>query len=80
MKHSRARNVIERTFGVLKGRWAILKSPSFFSTRTQGRIVIACGLLHNLIRKYMPTNFEVDESSDKSEYEEEDDGIGDDRG
>ncbi|XP_021732162.1 protein ANTAGONIST OF LIKE HETEROCHROMATIN PROTEIN 1-like [Chenopodium quinoa] len=74
MKHSKARNVIERTFGLLKGRWAILRSPSFFSTRTQGRIVTACAILHNLIRKHMPTNFEVDESSDENENED----IGDD--
>jgi hypothetical protein len=29
--HARARNIIERAFGRLKGRRAILRSPSFFS-------------------------------------------------
>ncbi|KAA0055437.1 putative nuclease HARBI1 [Cucumis melo var. makuwa] len=29
MKHSSARNVIERAFGVLKGRWAILEMTNF---------------------------------------------------
>ncbi|XP_074592484.1 uncharacterized protein LOC141848355 [Curcuma longa] len=53
MKHSRARNVIERCFGLLKGRWKILASPSFFPMQTQVRIIIACCLLHNLIRKFM---------------------------
>nr|GEU60772.1 hypothetical protein [Tanacetum cinerariifolium] len=53
MKHSKARNVIERCFGLLKGRWKILASPSFFPIGTQVRIILACCLLHNLIRKYM---------------------------
>ncbi|KAH6776950.1 hypothetical protein C2S52_007623 [Perilla frutescens var. hirtella] len=35
MKHAKARNVIERCFGLLKGRWAILRSPSFFPILTQ---------------------------------------------
>ena len=50
MKHSAARNVIERCFGLLKLRWAILRSPSFYPVRTHNRVIIACCLLHNLIR------------------------------
>ena len=73
MKHSKARNVIERCFGLLKGRWGILRSPSFFSIRTQGRIVQACCLLHNLIRKYMPTDYTTYVDSDDEEDEEESD-------
>ncbi|GAV81609.1 LOW QUALITY PROTEIN: DDE_4 domain-containing protein, partial [Cephalotus follicularis] len=33
MKHSSAGNVIERCFGLLKLRWAILRSPSFYSIK-----------------------------------------------
>ncbi|KAF7806079.1 protein ALP1-like [Senna tora] len=51
MRHSAARNVIERCFGMLKNRWAILRSPSFYNVRTHNVIVIACCLLHNLIRR-----------------------------
>lgn len=53
MKHSKARNCIEKCFGLLKGRWKILASPSFFSIQTQVRIIMACCLLHNLIRQNM---------------------------
>ncbi|XP_021724095.1 protein ALP1-like [Chenopodium quinoa] len=76
MKHARARNVIERCFGLLKGRWSILRSPSFFPIRTHGRIVMACCLLHNLIRKFMPTDDikedELSESDDESESDSDD--------
>lgn len=54
MKHSSARNVIERCFGLLKGRWAILRNKSFYPVKTQVRIISACCLLHNHIRKEMP--------------------------
>ncbi|GAV85258.1 DDE_4 domain-containing protein, partial [Cephalotus follicularis] len=51
MKHSAARNVIERTFGLLKGRWAILRSRTWYPVKTQCRIISACALLHNHIRR-----------------------------
>ncbi|KAL5581332.1 hypothetical protein UlMin_013774 [Ulmus minor] len=35
MKHSSARNVIERCFGVLKNRWEILRSPVLYPIKTQ---------------------------------------------
>ncbi|KAM6587387.1 hypothetical protein CsatA_009992 [Cannabis sativa] len=53
MKHSSARNVIERCFGLLKMRWAILRSPSFYDMNTQRRIISVCCMLHNFIRREM---------------------------
>ncbi|MFQ6667457.1 hypothetical protein Gotur_033475 [Gossypium turneri] len=49
MKHASARNVIERCFGLLKLRWGILRSRSFYPVRAHNRIIIACCLLHNFI-------------------------------
>ena len=78
MKHAKARNVIERCFGLLKGRWKILASPSFFHITTQVRIILACCLLHNLIRKYMrfdpleSEQDEVDEIENEEQLENED--------
>ena len=54
MKHSSARNIIERAFGLLKGRWAILRGRSYYPIKIQCRIILACCLLHNLIRREMP--------------------------
>jgi hypothetical protein len=54
MKHCLARNVIERCFGLLKGRWAILRTKSFYPVKIQCRIITACCLLHNHIRREMP--------------------------
>jgi len=53
MKHSSARNVIERCFGLLKMRWDILRNSSFYSADVHTDIISACALLHNLIRQQM---------------------------
>ena len=48
--HSSLRNVIERSFGVLKMKWRILLSLPSFSLEKQSKIIIACMTLHNFIR------------------------------
>ncbi|CAL1397152.1 unnamed protein product [Linum trigynum] len=50
MRHSTARNGVERAFGILKMRWAILRETTWFSTKMVTKIVNACYLLHNFIR------------------------------
>ncbi|XP_011100998.1 protein ALP1-like [Sesamum indicum] len=61
LKHASAHNVIERTFGLLKMRWGILRSQSFYSTKVQSRIILACCLQHNFLRQEMPDDpFEAD--------------------
>ena len=51
MRHSAVRNVIERCFDVLKLRWAILRSASYYPVKIQNWYILACCLLHNLIRR-----------------------------
>ncbi|CAL1389253.1 unnamed protein product [Linum trigynum] len=50
MKHASARNVIERIFGILKMRFAILRNDTWFSPKEVTRIVIACCIIHNFIK------------------------------
>ncbi|KAA0066023.1 putative nuclease HARBI1 [Cucumis melo var. makuwa] len=61
MKHLSARNVIERAFNVLKGRWAILRGKSYYLVEVQCRTIVACCLLHNLINREMTTFDIVDD-------------------
>ncbi|KAA0037373.1 retrotransposon protein [Cucumis melo var. makuwa] len=51
MKHSFAQNVIERAFGLLKDRWAILCEKSYYSVQVHCRTIIVCCLQHNLINR-----------------------------
>ncbi|KAL5549458.1 hypothetical protein UlMin_004689 [Ulmus minor] len=53
IKHSSAMNIVDRAFGLLKGRWAILRGRSYYLVKIQCRIILACCLLHNLIRSEM---------------------------
>ncbi|XP_015932458.1 uncharacterized protein LOC107458771 [Arachis duranensis] len=50
--HSSLRSVAERTFGVWKKRWKILRDMPSFSYKKQVQIVIATTTLHNYIRRY----------------------------
>ena len=76
MKHSAARNVIECCFGVLKKRWAILRSPSFYPIRTQNKIILACCLLHNFIRKELPYDPLDDDDIIDTNNDEDDANLG----
>lgn len=56
MRHTRARNVIERAFAVLKMRWGILRSAAFYPVGVQTNIILVCFLLHNFIRSEMESD------------------------
>ncbi len=56
LRHSSLRNVVERTFGVLKRRFRVLRNMNAYAILLQAKIVLACCLLHNFIR--------MDETSD----------------
>ena len=54
LRHSSARNVIERIFGVLKRRFRILQLPPEYNMRIQAQVPAALAALHNFIRQYDP--------------------------
>nr|XP_023890208.1 putative nuclease HARBI1 [Quercus suber] len=50
--YSSLRSVIERTFGVWKSRWKILRCMPAFHIRTQNYIIVATMVLQNFIRSF----------------------------
>ena len=49
--HSSLRNVIERSFGVLKMKWRILLDLPSYPMANQSQIIMACMAVHNFIRE-----------------------------
>ncbi|KAL6288700.1 hypothetical protein ACE6H2_006210 [Prunus campanulata] len=62
--HSSLRSVIERTFGVWKKRWSILRDMPSYPFAKQVKIVIATMALHNYIRRHAKRDCHFDESED----------------
>ncbi|KAL7232098.1 hypothetical protein ACSBR2_010169 [Camellia fascicularis] len=75
-------NVIERTFGVLKQRFPLLKHMPRYDMVRQGPIVMACCVLHNWIRMVQEQDefFDAEESSDEDEDDDEDEDEDEDEG
>jgi hypothetical protein len=46
------RNVVERIFGVIKNRWAILTRPPEYDMDIQARVPAAMAALHNFILEH----------------------------
>ncbi|CAL2266348.1 unnamed protein product [Prunus armeniaca] len=64
--HARSslRSVIERTFGVWKKRWSILRDMPSYPFAKQVKIVIATMVLHNYIRRHAKRDCHFDEIED----------------
>ncbi|GLT47193.1 hypothetical protein SLA2020_209050 [Shorea laevis] len=74
LRHSAVRNTIERGFGLIKKRWAIVHHACFYDVKTQIRIINACFTLHNFIRDEMVEEDllrEVDEELEEATLENE---------
>ncbi|CAN7120493.1 unnamed protein product [Brassica rapa subsp. narinosa] len=49
-RHSSLRSVIERTFGVWKEKWRVLREKPRYNIHIQRRVIAAIMALHNFIR------------------------------
>ena len=54
LRHSQARNIVERIFGVAKNHFVILRETNDYPMLTQAKIVSACGVIHKFIGTYDP--------------------------
>ena len=56
ISHIKTRNVVERTYGVLKMRFRCLDTTAgklMFTPKRVCRVVLACAILHNIARKQL---------------------------
>lgn len=61
LRHASARNVVERTFGVIKSRFRLLQEILMYSPLKVTCIINVCCALHNLCREQNDENFRVDD-------------------
>jgi hypothetical protein len=54
LRHASAQNIVERIFGILKNRFAILQHNPSLTPKVQAHLPAALAALHNLICKYDP--------------------------
>jgi hypothetical protein len=58
LRHTSARNVVERIFGVIKHRWTILTRPPHYDMKVQAKIPSALVTLHNFIPEHDETDLD----------------------
>ncbi|OAY66796.1 hypothetical protein ACMD2_20248, partial [Ananas comosus] len=64
-RHAQLRNVIEKTFGVLKKRFKILNHATPFSYKVQCMIAMAYCVVHNFIRRSQGNDMYFNEKIDQ---------------
>ncbi|KAJ4764659.1 nuclease [Rhynchospora pubera] len=51
-RHAQLKNIVEKTFGILKTRFKICQWMRKYKFKTQTKVVIACCVLHNFIKHH----------------------------
>ncbi|KAL5580045.1 hypothetical protein UlMin_012487 [Ulmus minor] len=69
-RHASLRNAVERTFGIWKSRFRILRGVPHYPLRTQRDIIIACVVLHNFLM--MSPDADVSLTAEEDDHDEDD--------
>lgn len=67
---SRARRVVENTFGILASRFRIFHTNINLNVDNVDIVVLACCVLHNFLRRRSPQNYTPPESMDRENISE----------
>ncbi|KAL8497957.1 hypothetical protein ACS0TY_021350 [Phlomoides rotata] len=70
MRYTRARNIIERVFDVIKLCFRILRNTAYYPIKTQVRFIMTCFLLHNYICSMMLVD-PYEQNFDEVSFDEE---------
>lgn len=68
-RHSSLRSIIEKTFGVWKGKWSILEGRVRYDVDMQEKIVAATMALHNFIRDSNIDDIDFNAADETENYE-----------
>lgn len=71
LAHSAARNIVERTIGVLKNRFRCLLGTLHYNPEKVVKVINVCCALHNICRHYKIVHNEDDTIIQASEVDEE---------
>ncbi|KAJ1695569.1 hypothetical protein LUZ63_012267 [Rhynchospora breviuscula] len=71
-RHAQLRNIVEKTFGILKGRFKICKEMHNYKYDVQTGLIIACCVLHNFIKRHQQENLDDDDDDDESDTDKSD--------
>ncbi|PKA56193.1 hypothetical protein AXF42_Ash011122 [Apostasia shenzhenica] len=58
--HASLRNVVERTFGILKIRFKILRDMLPYPFDAQVKIIVACCAMHNILTGVLKVNDDIE--------------------
>ena len=66
-RHASLRNAVERTFGIWKSRFRILRGVPHYPLRAQRDIIIACAVVHNFLMMSPDVNVSLTAEEDYME-------------